>query len=484
MPFITRLPALTGADPYPDALLALDFVGARRGPQYYKALGVTTADITKVPGWTYTGGTAAGTGSYAARQDGSLQFFPSYTNLLTYSNTFTNGAWAKTNATVTTGIDDPFGGTSASRLTATAGPAGIYQTLGTSVTGVSSVWVRRATGTGNISMRGLNAGASAVITVTGTWQRFTSPAATGIYAAIIDIATSGDAIDVYGAQLELGSTASTYIPTTTAAVTVGTPRITDAGYWAEEARTNLLLNSATLSTQSVTVTAVAHTLSFYGTGTVTLTGASTAGPLVGTGASNRVTLTFTPTAGSLTLTVSGSVTIAQLEAGSFATSPIPTTSVAVTRAAGVGSNPWTTNSGTLFAEFVCPPIDAANSQGIVSLDDGTASNRIVVYYSTGGSVIAQIDTGGVSQATLNLGAVTPGTRNKVAVRLATNDAAASLNGGVVATDASVTLPTVTTHNVGSSPSMRSMNAAFRRDAFYPRAFANSELQAITTAGAY
>lgn len=80
-------------------------------------------------------------------------------------------------------------------------------------------------------------------------------------------------------------------------------------------RRNTLLATETLATQSVTVTAAARTLSFYGTGTITLSGASTAGPLVGTGASNRVSLTFTPTAGSLTLTVTGSVTRAQLELG-------------------------------------------------------------------------------------------------------------------------------------------------------------------------
>lgn len=95
--------------------------------------------------------------------------------------------------------------------------------------------------------------------------------------------------------------------------------------------TNLVLNSATLSTQSITVTAVPHTLSFTGTGTVTLSGASTAGPLVGTGASNRVTLTFTPSAGSLTLTVAGSVTLAQCEPQAFASSYIPTAAATVTR---------------------------------------------------------------------------------------------------------------------------------------------------------
>lgn len=78
-------------------------------------------------------------------------------------------------------------------------------------------------------------------------------------------------------------------------------------------RRNLLLNTDTLATQNVTVTNLQHVLSFTGTGTVTLSGTSTAGPLVGTGAGNRVSLAFTPTAGTLTLTVSGSVTFAQLE---------------------------------------------------------------------------------------------------------------------------------------------------------------------------
>jgi len=84
-------------------------------------------------------------------------------------------------------------------------------------------------------------------------------------------------------------------------------------------RKNEIDSTATLSTQDVTVTAAERTLSFTGTGTVTLSGASTAGPLVGTGVGDRVSLTFTPTAGTLTLTVSGSVTAAQLELGDSVT---------------------------------------------------------------------------------------------------------------------------------------------------------------------
>jgi len=121
------------------------------------------------------------------------------------------------------------------------------------------------------------------------------------------------------------------------------------GLLIEEARTNLLLNSSTLSTQTVTVAAATHTLSFYGTGTVTLSGVSTDGPLVGTGSNQRVDLTFTPTAGSLILTVSGSVTNAQLEIGSFKTSYIPTTSSQVTRAADIAEI-----TGTNFSSFFNP----------------------------------------------------------------------------------------------------------------------------------
>ena len=113
------------------------------------------------------------------------------------------------------------------------------------------------------------------------------------------------------------------------------------GYVPWEARTNLLLQSAVVATQSITVAAVAHTLSFKGTGTITLSGVSAAGPLVGTGANDRVTLTFTPTAGSLTLTVSGSCTVGMVNLGAFAGPYIPTTTVAVARNADVDQYPTT-----------------------------------------------------------------------------------------------------------------------------------------------
>lgn len=99
------------------------------------------------------------------------------------------------------------------------------------------------------------------------------------------------------------------------------------------ASANLLLNSAAPASQSLAVTAQSYALSFTGTGSIALSGASSAGPLAGVGAASRVSLVFTPAAGTLTLTMSGDVRLAQLEANSFASPYIATVGAAVSRAA-------------------------------------------------------------------------------------------------------------------------------------------------------
>ena len=166
------------------------------------------------------------------------------------------------------------------------------------------------------------------------------------------------------------------------------PRITfDAGeclgLMREAQRTNLVLNSDVLVTQNVTVTAVAHTLSFYGAGTVTLSGTATA-TVVGLGAyPSRKTLTFTPTAGTLTLTVTGSVTLAQLEVGAYASSYIPTVASQVTRAADAftlsGSNftQWYNQSGqgTLVADVDTPEAGIIVTAGTSNLIAPVIANR-------------------------------------------------------------------------------------------------------------
>lgn len=162
----------------------------------------------------------------------------------------------------------------------------------------------------------------------------------------------------------------------------------------EPAATNLLLNSATLSTQNVTTVANTYTLSFYGTGTVTLSGTAT-GSLVGAGVfPARNFLVFTATAGTLTVTVTGSVQFAQIEVGSGPTSYIPTAGAQVTRAADVATSIATVRNadtlqitGSNFSQFYSPTQgtwvasfkpDANVSGTALSVNDGTGNNAMRV----------------------------------------------------------------------------------------------------------
>jgi hypothetical protein len=260
----------------------------------------------------------------------------------------------------------------------------------------------------------------------------------------------------------------------------------------EEQRSNLLLNSGTLSTQSVTVTAVDHALSFTGTGTVTLSGASTAGPLVGTGTgeANRVSLTFTPTAGSLTLTVSGTVTDAQLEAGSSPTSYIPTEGSQVTRAAdlpsisGANFSSWyRQDEGTLFADCERQSFPSASGAGafaqLAFMHDGTSDNTINLGYLTTSQGQFRIRTLASNEA--NLFSASPGLRRKLAGAYRVNDAALSGGGGAVLVDTNVALPAglnalaVGTDNAGAT----ALNGTIRRLTYWPTRLSDATLQAIT-----
>ena len=105
------------------------------------------------------------------------------------------------------------------------------------------------------------------------------------------------------------------------------------GVMIEVEATNLLLNSETLSTQTVAVSdATQYTLSFYGTGSVDLTDAHVA-TVNGLGTYKKTTLTFTTSSTSLTLTVTGTVSYAQLETGEVSTSWMKTLGTSLTRSA-------------------------------------------------------------------------------------------------------------------------------------------------------
>ena len=94
------------------------------------------------------------------------------TNIALQSANFNTGFWGLTSASLTTGITDPAGGTSAATLTATSANGLIQQPQSGVATSAysASFWIKRRTGTGQISLRCGDA-TLIPITVTASWDR-------------------------------------------------------------------------------------------------------------------------------------------------------------------------------------------------------------------------------------------------------------------------------------------------------------------------
>ena len=84
--------------------------------------------------------------------------------------------------------------------------------------GTFSVWLRRVSGTGSIQITDNNGTNWTTVAVTSSWTRFQLPHRTTAQQCGIRIVTGGDAIQMWGAQLEDGSGASSYIKTGSTAV--------------------------------------------------------------------------------------------------------------------------------------------------------------------------------------------------------------------------------------------------------------------------
>jgi len=260
------------------------------------------------------------------------------------------------------------------------------------------------------------------------------------------------------------------------------------GLLIEGQRANLLLNSdilgTNLSTQSVSVTAQSYTISFYGTGTITLAGAAVQ-VVTGTGAyPSRRTFTFTPIVGVLVCTVTGTVQFAQLEANVFASSFIPTAGVAVTRAAdsavmtGTNFSSWfNASEGTFVASASTD--STASIRGVYAASDGTNNNRIYLNVTTGAQhlVVASSST----QADITVaGVVSDNTVFLDAFAYRANDINGATNGVLGAADPASTLPAVNQFRLGArgDNSIR-LDGRIRSITYYPTRLLDTQLQALT-----
>lgn len=263
------------------------------------------------------------------------------------------------------------------------------------------------------------------------------------------------------------------------------------GLLLEDTSTNIVLNSAALVTQSVTTTATAYTLSFQGTGTVTKSGTAT-GALAGTGATQRVSQAFTPTAGTLTLTVTGSVTSAQVEALPYASSYIPTTTVAVTRAVDslrypVASIPgFDTTQGSVVFDSIYLGQRSGGFGSLISLVGAATNTDMINQYVqvSANSFGVTIKTGGTqTYASGSLAnAVIANTIQRTGIAYqATISAISAINAVLNPPDGVPgTLPAITNLSVmGPVNSQFQSSGWARRARYWPRQLSQAELISVT-----
>jgi hypothetical protein len=259
-----------------------------------------------------------------------------------------------------------------------------------------------------------------------------------------------------------------------------------SGLLVEESRTNALLNSlidgTSLATQLVTVTAAARTFSFYGTGTVVLSGAHSA-TVVGTGAyPTRTTLTFTPSAGVLTLTVTGTVQFAQLETGAFATSFIPTAATAVTRNADVAtmtgtnfSNWYNASQGSFQIQFQTIYSGNADTTRYALAGDASLTKRIV-YIGSGGQSAASFDG---STIVTSLGDTTGQSVKVVSAYSASGRAIASAGTSTQTGAVAAGYSTFSTLNIGAVGVSNAICGWVQKLNYWPQRLTNAEVQAFS-----
>ena len=338
------------------------------------------------------------------------------TNLVTYSEDFSNAAWSKTNSTVTANAAaSPSGEVSADKLVENAGSG--------------SKFVRRAISLSGASTFSVYAKA---VERSQLFLQFESSAGGSGSGALFDLSTA----------------------------TVGTPYVYGSGYSNASATITNIGNSwyRCVFTATVPTTTVNCDIYLSSSGSASYTGNGTSGLLLWG---------------------------AQLEAGSFATSYLPTLASTVTRSADVASvdtlSPWyNASAGTFYAEG---STNGFNAGRLLSLSDspGSASTVQSINFETSGATRVYQVSGSLN-FDFAPGAYTPQAIVKIAGRFNASNYAGVQNGGAVSTSSdSTTPPTMVYMALGALTSNSFyLNGHLRRVAYYPRALTNAEIQALTS----
>jgi hypothetical protein len=180
---------------------------------------------------------------------------------------------------------------------------------------------------------------------------------------------------------------------------------------------------------------------------------------------------------------------AQLEAGAFPTSYIPTVAATVTRNADVASMTGTNFSswfnaveGAIITNFAFVGLRSVAGQRIITFDDGSSNNLLAQSAGSTNSIITSITDATASQmsSTSPATAFAANTQYKMGFGYALNNSVAAVNGTAGTVDTSCTIPSgITTFRFSASSTASTSNCWFQRISYYPTRLANAQLQALT-----
>lgn len=265
------------------------------------------------------------------------------------------------------------------------------------------------------------------------------------------------------------------------------------GIKVEGPSTNLFLNSTAPVTQTITLTTGTHILWVEGSGTMTVA----AGTAVGTGFGSAtggakgtygsfVKFNIT-TAGTVTVTKSGTVTATQLEKRNKPSTLIITGASPVSRAGDdvdildLSKIKFSKTEGTLMVEWKNDYVSGTgDSAGIVSFNNGTSSQKIsFVKNSSDEKVTTQYYYGGPPVTVSSVKTMSFSGANRAAVSYKSGDNASSLNGGATV-GSNAPVPTIDRLQIGRDPDMGYLNGWIRVINYSKPADPNPLLQTNTS----